>query len=139
MSELDRVKRLKQVKRLTRLLESCEVDRKARLQQVKELTTLLEACETDRAARLDLINSLVKKANSKKVRKDLDDCHLELQMRDSEIKGLKQKLHQETQRALLAERGSQALENTGVVRKARKLGFIKLEKMDFLKNDEDEK
>ena len=146
MSELDRANRMGQIQRLTLLLkscevdrETCEVDREARLQQVEELTILLEGCETDRAARLDLINNLVKKVNSKKVRKDLDDCHLELQMRGSEIEGLKQKLHQETQRALLAERGSQALENTGVVRKARRFGFIKLEKMDFLKNDEDEK
>ncbi|MCD6293685.1 MAG: glycosyltransferase family 4 protein [Deltaproteobacteria bacterium] len=139
MSELDRANRMGQIQRLTLLLKSCEVDRETRLQQVEELTTLLEACETDRAARLDLINSLVKKVNNKKVRKELDDCHLELQRRDSEIEGLKQKLHQETQRALLAERGSHALENTGVVRKAGKLGFIKLEKMDFLKNDEDEK
>ncbi len=131
MSELDRVKRLKQVKRLTRLLESCEIDRKARLEQIEELTAMLKVCEADRAARLGLIKSLVPKRNSKKIRKQLDECL-------SKAEGLKQQLHQETQRALVAEQGWRALESTQVVRKARKLGFIKLEKMDFLKNDEDE-
>ena len=132
LSELDRVKRLKQVKRLTRLLESCEIDREARLQQVNELTTLLKTCETDRAARLDQINSLTKMLKIKKFKKQLEECF-------SEIEGLKKQLHHKTQRALVAEQGWQALESTQVVRKARKLGLIKLEKMDFLKNDEDEK
>jgi glycosyltransferase involved in cell wall biosynthesis len=132
MSELDRVKRLKHVKKLTRLLESCEIDRKARLEQVEELTTMLKACETDRAARLDLINSLTENLESKKIRKQLDECF-------SEIEGLKQQLYQETQKALVAKQGWQALESTQVVRKARKLGFIKLEKIDLQKNDEDEK
>ena len=146
MSELDRVKRLKQVKRLTRLLESCEIDREARLEQLKICEIDREArleqlkiCEADRAARLDLINSLTEKLKSKKIRKQLDKCHSELQMRDSEMEGLKQQLHHETQRALVAEQGWQTLENSQVVRKARKLGFIKFEKMDSLKNDEDEK
>ena len=146
MSELDRVKRLKQVKRLTRLLEFCEIDREARLEQLKICEIDREArleqlkiCEADRAARLDLINSLTEKLKSKKIRKQLDKCHSELQMRDSEMEGLKQQLHHETQRALVAEQGWQTLENSQVVRKARKLGFIKFEKMDSLKNDEDEK
>ena len=153
MSEFDRLKRLKQVKRLTCLLESCETDREARLeqlkgceadrearlQQVEELTELLKTCETDRAARLDLINSFVEKSNSKKNRKQLDESLSELQIRDSEIEGLKKQLRHETQRALMTEQGWRALENTRVVRKARKVGLIKLEKMDFLKNDEGEK
>ena len=138
MSDLDRVKRLKQVKRLTRLLESCETDREARLEQLKICETdriarleQLKICETDRAARLDLIDSLTEKLKSKKARKQLDECF-------SEVEALKQQLLHETQRALVAEQGWQALENTQVVRKARKVGFIKLEKMNFLKNDEDE-
>ncbi|MBT3255900.1 MAG: glycosyltransferase [Deltaproteobacteria bacterium] len=145
-SELDRLKRLKQVERLTRLLESCEIDREARLEQLKICEIDREArleqlkiCEIDRADRLDLINSLTEKLKSKKIGKQLDECL-------SEIEGLKQQLHHETervltakQRVLTAKQGWQALENTRVVRKARKLGFIKLEKMDFQKNDEDEK
>ena len=125
MSELDRLERLKQVEKLTRLLKSCEADRAARLEQLK-------ICEADRAARLDLINSLVEKNNSNKIRRQLDECL-------SEVEGLKQQLHHETQRALVAEQGWRALESTQVVRKARKLGFVKLEKMDFLKSDKDEK
>lgn len=139
MSELDRTNRMEQIQRLTRLLkscevdrEACEVDREARLQQIRELSVLLETCETDRAARLDLINSLVEKNNSKKIRKQLEECF-------SEIEGLKQQLHHLTQRTLVAEQGWQTLENTRVVRKARSVGFIKLKKPDFLKNDEIEK
>jgi hypothetical protein len=43
------------------------------------------------------------------------------------------------QRTLVAEQGWQALESTQVVRKARRVGFIKLEKPDFLESDKDEK
>jgi glycosyltransferase involved in cell wall biosynthesis len=125
MSELDRLKRLKQVERVTRLLESCEIDREARLGQVNELTTLLEACEEDRAARLGVIETLKSRLDSKKIRKELDECHAEMERL--------------TQRTLVAEQGWQALESTQVVRKARRVGFIKLEKPDFLKNDKDEK
>jgi glycosyltransferase involved in cell wall biosynthesis len=139
MSDLDRTNRMEQIQSLTLLLkscevnrEACEVDREARLGQVEELTTLLETCEADRAARLDQINNLTKMLKIKKFRKQLEECF-------SEIEGLKQQLHHETQRALVAEQGWRALESTQVVRKARKLGFIKLEKMDFLKNDKDEK
>jgi hypothetical protein len=81
----------------------------------------------------------VEKNNSNKIRRQLDECL-------SEVEGLKQQLHHETQklyhetqRALVAEQGWRALESTQVVRKARKLGFIKLEKIDFLKSDKDEK
>ena len=175
--ESDRDKRLAQVKRLTDLLESSEVDRDKRLAQVKRLTDLLEICESDRearleqleiceadrSARLDLINSLAKRKNGKKFRKQLDEylaeieelkqqqgeslqeiSELKQQQGESlqeiselkqqldeylaEIKGLKQQLEHETQRALQAEQGWQALENTHVVRKARRLGIIKVEK-----------
>ncbi len=122
MSELDRVERLEQVKSLARLLDTCEADREARLEQLK-------ICEADRADRLDLINSLSKN-NNKKVTKQLEACL-------SEIEELKQQLHHERQRALTAEQGWQVLESSQVVRKARRVGFIKLEKPDFLKKDED--
>ncbi|EFK05561.1 glycosyltransferase, group 1 family protein [delta proteobacterium NaphS2] len=123
--EADRAKRLEQVNRLAPLLEDCEADRKARLEQ-------LNICEADRKARLDLINSLTDKLNDKKTIKQL---HQSL----SEIEGLKQQFHRETQRALVAEQGWEALENTQVVRKARKMGLIKLEKPDFLKKSNSRK
>jgi hypothetical protein len=125
MSELDRLKRLNQVERLTRLLEASESDRGARLEQVNELITLLEACEEDRAARLNVIETLESRLDSKKIRKELDECHAEMERL--------------AQRTLVAERSWQALESTQVVRKARRVGFIKLEKPDFSKNDKDEK
>ena len=124
MSELDRLKRLKQVERVTRLLESSESDRGARLEQVNKLTTLLEACEEDRAARLNIIETLESRLDSEKIRIELDECHAEMERL--------------TQRTLVAERSWQALESTQVVRKARRVGFIKLERPDFLKRDEDE-
>jgi len=103
MSELDRLKRMKQIERLTSLLESSESDREARLVQIDELTGLVETCETDRADRLGLLEAL------------------------------RDKLNHEIQRALVAEQGWQALESTHVVRKARRLGLVKLEKPGFLK------
>jgi glycosyltransferase involved in cell wall biosynthesis len=153
MSDLDRLKRIKQVERLTRLLESSEGDRKARLVQVNELTALLEACEADRAARLDQINNLTNIVNGKRgFRKHLEKCFLEIEGLKQQIEGLKQQieglkqqieelkqqLQKETQRALIAEQGWQVLENTRVVRKARQVGFIRLEKPGFLKNVGDE-
>lgn len=146
ISEIDREARLE-------LLKDCEADREARLGQVNELAALLEICEADRAARLELINSFVGKSNGKKIRKELDECHseldqcsseldqcrLELQTRNSAIERLNQQLRHETQRALSAEEGLRALENSQVVRKARKMGFIKIEKMDLLKSNKDEK
>ena len=184
ISELDRVKRLKQVNRLTHLLGTCEVDREARLEQlriceadrearleqlriceadrakrlkqVNRLTQLLETCETDRKARLDLINSLTEKLNGKKATKQLhqslseteglkrqlhqslsetEELKRQLHQSLSETEGLKQQLYRETKKALVAEQGWQALENTQVVRKARKVGLIKLKQPAFLKSD----
>ena len=152
--EADRAKRLEQVNRLTPLLEDCEADRAKRLKQVNRLTPLLEDCEADRKARLDLINSLTNQLKNKKAIKQLhqslseieglkqqlhqslseiEGLKQQLHQSLSEIEGLKQQLHCGTQRALVAEHGWEALENTQVVRKARKMGLIRLEKPDFLK------
>jgi len=130
MSELDRVKRLEQVGRLSHLLESCEADRAARLEQLKICEAdraarleQLKICEVDRAARLDIINNLTEKLNAKKIRKQLEECL-------SGVESLKQ-------RALLAEQGWQALENTQVVKKARRVGLIKSEKPNLINDDAD--
>ncbi len=146
-SELDRAKRLEQVEKMTLLLESCEVDREARLQQINELTGLLEICETDRSARLEHINRLhaqLEARNSKSLlRKNREEIsehenevarrlselrarEADLRRKDSEILQLKQELQHVTERACAAEKGLHALENTQVVRKARKIGLIKL-------------
>lgn len=151
LSELDRANRLEQIEKLTRLLESCEVDREARLQQVNELTTMLETCETDRSARLDIINNLSAQFAAKNLKSlltkhkedigryqtELANGLSELRNRESEIEELKQKLHHETQRALVAEQGWEALENTRVVRKSRKIGLIKLKRIDFKNSKKD--
>ncbi|NIN67297.1 MAG: glycosyltransferase [Anaerolineae bacterium] len=57
-SEADRADRLRQVNRLTELLEESEADRAARLEQVHELTKLLQESESDRTARLEQIHEL---------------------------------------------------------------------------------
>ena len=145
--DADREARLEQ-------LNICEADRAKRLKQVNQLTHLLETCEADRAARLDLINSLTENLRSKRrISKQSEEflseakrlrqqLHLNLSeieankhLNLSEIEVLKQQLNRETQRALVAEQGWQALENAQVVRKARKVGLIKLEEPAFLKND----
>jgi len=138
-SEMDRHKRLSQVDRLTDLLESCEADRAARLEQLKICEAdraarleQLKICEADRAARLDVINDLTAKLKAKKIGKQLEECL-------SLAEGLKQELDRETRRASAAEQGWRALENTGVVRKARKVGFIKSDMPNSLKNGADEK
>ena len=156
-SELDRAKRLEQVEKMTRLLESCEVDREARWQQINELTDLLETCETDRSARLEHINRLhaqLEARNSKSLlRKHKEEIsqyqnelanrlselrarEADLRMKDSEILQLKQELHHITEKARAAEEGLHALENTQVVRKARKVGLIKLKIKDMMGNPE---
>lgn len=156
ISESDRANRLSQVKNLTRLLESCETDREARLRQINELTTLLETCEADRSARLDEINRLAARKGAKimdsmmgKDKQDMKSCQTELahqfelqeleselQTKNSEIETLKQQLQRETRKAQKAESHWHALENTQVVRKARRLGLIRQKSIDLTIKDE---
>jgi glycosyltransferase involved in cell wall biosynthesis len=166
-SEVDRAKRLGQVERMTRLLESCEADREARLHQINELTDLLETCETDRSARLeninrlnediDMLNARLAARNSKSLLRkhneeisqyqneverrlsELQALEADLRMRNSEILRLQQKIHDITERAHAAEKALHALENTQVVRNARKVGLIKLKVSEILSNPENEK
>ena len=99
-SNLDREKRLEQIQTLTHQLTLSEADRKARLGQIIQLTSWLETSEADRNARLERIQYL-------------ERC---LDTISQKFDTMEQTYH--------------ALENTSVLRAARRMRLIGVKPLD---------
>ena len=83
-------------------MKESESDRAARMDQINELTALLKESETDSVARLEVIEA-----------------------QNGDIQTLRAQLVRESQRAQEAEEGWRNLEETFIVRQARKIGLVK--------------
>ena len=87
---------------VTRKWSESEADRAARLAQIDELAVKLQESEADRAARLEVMHRL-----------------------EDRINKLVEELTEEKQKARELEQGWRELENTFIVRQARRIGLVK--------------
>ena len=127
-SEADRSVRLVQVKKLTRLLKESEKDRKARSNQIKDLVIKYKESEADRSARLVQVKKLTRLL--KESEKDRAERLRIFERLEAKILDLKNRLALEARKALEVEKGWRSLEKTFAVRGARKIGLIKVKRLD---------
>jgi 2-polyprenyl-3-methyl-5-hydroxy-6-metoxy-1,4-benzoquinol methylase len=135
-SEKDRKSRMVQIETLTRLLEKNEQDREARMAQINELTGLLKKSEQDREARMDQIDELTRLLRACETNRAESAGIIEVL--DTKISNLKEKMVTEENKALELEKDLNALERTRIVRAARGMGLIKVRRMNSQDDSEKE-
>lgn len=159
-SELDRRKRLEQIEELTRQLTESEADRKARLDalnerearlaqveterqlQIQNLTTLLKESNLDREKRLEQIDTLTLQLTESNIDRErrweqivqltswLETSEADRNARLERIQYLERCLDTISRKFDTMEQTYRALENTPVVRAARRMRLIGVKPLD---------
>ncbi|MBI5591183.1 MAG: hypothetical protein HY881_11945 [Deltaproteobacteria bacterium] len=120
LEEVDQ-ERQNQIGELTERLRESENDRQLRLEQIQELTERLRESENDRQLRFEQIGELTRW---------LKESEADRNARMEWIHELEDRLKEANQKTDMAEQAYHALENTFIVRKARRMRLIHVRRLD---------